>query len=331
MSSGGADAPATSHRPLLALVGPTASGKTDASIPIALGLGAEIVNVDPSLVYRGLDVWTGKPTPMQQAAVPHHLLDLVEPEGPFSVKVFQRALTAVLADLHRRGRPALLVGASGLYFRAAVDRLRFPPTEPGVRALLEAEAAALGPRALHERLRGLDPEAAARIGPGNVRRTVRALEVAAVTGRPFSSFARDWERYPREHVRAAGVMLDRAVLYRRIEARVEENFDALLEETRSLTARGHRRFLESSHLIGYAEAAAVLGGEVPREAAMRAVARRDKALARRQLAWLRRDPRVRWFAAGDTGAQGVAGEIVRYLRGDAPSPARAGSASTSEG
>jgi tRNA dimethylallyltransferase len=302
--------------PRLALVGPTASGKTEASIPIALALGAEIVNVDPSLVYRGMDAWTGKPTTEQRRAVPHHLVDLVEPERPFTVTVFQGLLERTLGEIEARGRRALLVGASGLYLRAALDRLRFPPADPGTRRLLETEARAIGPEALHARLVGMDPEAAARIEPRNARRTIRALEVAAVTGRPFSSFAGDWERFPEGHARIAAVWIERPTLYRRIEQRVDRGFDALLEETRRLMAAGHGAFLETAHVIGYAEAIAVLREEIGQEEARRRIARRDKALSRRQLAWLRRDPRVRWFEAGEEGALGVAARIVRYLRGD---------------
>ncbi len=304
----------------LALIGATASGKTEASIAIAGELGAEIVNIDAALLYRGMDLWTGKPTAEQRAAVPHHLLDLTDPEHAFGVATFQRLVAEALRGIERRGRPALMVGASGLYYRAAVDGLRFQATEPAVRSLLETEAGAVGPLALHARLASFDPEAASRIEPANVRRTVRALEVPAVTGRPFSSFAVDRDRFPVANVRVAGVRIQPAVLRARIRRRVEERFEGLLGETRALLAAGYGAFVGSGHLIGYAEAAAVLDGALSTEDAMTAIERRDRALARRQLAWFRRDPRVRWFEAGPEGALGQVGAIVRYLRAEPSDP-----------
>ncbi len=305
----------TGLRPL-ALVGPTASGKTEASIPLAIALGAEIVSFDPSLAYRGMNVWTGKPTPAQRAAVRHHLVDVTEPGAPVGVKAFQRLAADALEDIAARGVHALLVGASGLYFRALVDGLEFPATDPDTRRLLEAEALAVGAEPLHRRLAALDPRAAERIEPANARRTVRALEVAAVTGRPFSGFASDWDVYRPDAARVAGVDLDREALRRRIEARARDRFDELLEETARLRDAGHATFLRSGHLIGYAEAADVLDGTLGRDEAIGRIARRDRDLARRQIAWFRRDPRVRWFAAGDGGALEVLDQVLRYLRED---------------
>lgn len=305
--------PAPTPPPLLALIGPTASGKTEAAVTVAEGLGAEIVSVDPALVYRGMDVWTGKPTPEQRARVPHHLLDLTDPDGPFSVSEFQRLAAAAVTAIRSRGREVLLVGASGLYYRALVDGLSFPPTDAATRGLLEAEARILGPEALHRRLASFDPEAAGRMQPTNGRRAIRALEVAAVTGKRFSDFYRVWHSYPEGAVRVAGVAIPREILRRRIDERVELRFDALVEETRSLLSGGFGVFVASSHLIGYAEAAAFLRGELDRNAATASIARRDRALARRQLGWFRKDPRVRWFEAGEGGAPEIAGELASYL------------------
>ena len=180
--------------PLLALVGPTAAGKTEAGIAVAERLGAEIVSVDSMLVYRGMDVGTAKPTAEQRARVPHHLLDVAEPSEPFSVARYQELAREAVAGIRSRGRRVLLVGGSALYERAVVDDLGFPGTDPDTRRDLEAEAAVVGAAGLHERLAASDPAAAAKIEPGNVRRTVRALEVAELTGQPFSSFAGGWER-----------------------------------------------------------------------------------------------------------------------------------------
>jgi len=298
----------------IALVGPTASGKTEASIPLAEALGAEIVSFDPSLAYRGMDVWTGKPSAEQQARIRHHLIDLTGPGEPLGVKEFQRLARTAIADIEGRSRPSLLVGASGLYFRAIVDGLEFPATDPATRRLLEAEASTVGGPSLHRRLRAFDPAAAARIEPANARRTIRALEVAAVTGRPFSGFGTAWDRYEPAAVRVAGVAIDRAVLSRRIERRVADRFEPLLRETEELIAAGFGAFVRSSHLIGYAEAAACLDGSLSAGEAAETIVRRDRALARRQTAWFRRDPRVRWFPAGEDGAMTVLDEVVRYLR-----------------
>jgi tRNA dimethylallyltransferase len=263
-----------------------------------------------------MDVWTGKPTARQRALVPHHLLDLTDPGRPPGVKEFQALAASAVADIVGRDRRPLLVGASGLYFRAIVDGLEFPGTDPPTRRLLETEAVAVGAEPLHRRLAAFDPVAAARIEPSNARRTVRALEVAAVTGRPFSGFATAWATYEPRAVRAAGLAVERRALRRRIEARAAERFGALLEETAALIAAGFGDFVRSGHLIGYAEAAACLDGAIGRDEAVARIAKRDRGLARRQVAWFRRDPRVRWFEAGDGGALDVLDEVLRYLRRD---------------
>lgn len=301
-------------RPPLALVGPTASGKTAASIPVAEALGAEIISIDANQVYRGLDTRTGKPDPEQRRRVPHHLLDVVDPSGPIGVAAFQALATDAVARIREAGRAALLVGGSGLYYRAVVDGLRFPGTDPATRADLDAEGAAVGPEAMYRRLEALDPEAARRIDPRNVRRTIRALEVAALTGRPFSSFARDWDRFDPRAVVAAGIDLPRAVLHARIEHRAAAGLDALLEETRRLLERGFGPFLSSSHVMGYAEAVACLEGRIGADEAVARIVRRDKALARRQLSWFRRDPRIRWLPAREDAAEGLVEDLVAYFR-----------------
>jgi tRNA dimethylallyltransferase len=296
-------------------VGPTASGKTEAGLAIAERLRAEIVSVDSMLVYRGMDVGTAKPTRDERARVRHHLLDLTGAGRSFSVSEYRDAARSVLADLAARGRTPLLVGGSGLYFRAVVDGLEFPPTDPATREDLERQAEALGPDRLYERLAAFDPEAAAKIEPGNVRRTVRALEVAAVTGRPFSSFAEDWGRYDPNAVRAAGVDMDPAALRARIGSRIDAMLDGgLLDEMRSLVANGAGPSLTSSQAIGYAEIIEHLAGRMTLEEAAARTAARTRALARRQLAWFRRDPRIRWFRAGPDGAAGIVDELTEYLR-----------------
>jgi tRNA dimethylallyltransferase len=295
---------------MLALVGPTASGKSAAAIALAGSLDAEIVSVDSMLVYRGMDVGTAKPTPEQRARVPHHLLDLAEPSERFTVARFQSCARPVLA---RVARP-LLVGGSGLYFRAVVDELTFPPEDPVVRASLEAEADDLGADDLYRRLAATDPVAAARIEPGNVRRIIRALEVTAISGAPFSSFAAAWDRYDASRVRAAGIRIERDVLSRRIGERVLAMLErGWLDEVRGLMERGFGAWLTATQAIGYAEIADHLAGGMSLDEAAERTVRRTKELARRQEAWFRRDPRIRWFDAGSEGAAAVVDELRGYL------------------
>lgn len=300
----------------IAIVGPTASGKTEAALRIAEAFGAEILSIDSMVVYRGMDVGTAKPTSAQRARVPHHLLDLVEPSEPFSVATFQVAARAAAEDVRRRGLPPLLVGGSGLYFRAVVDDLALPGTEPAVRAELEEEAALVGPHPMHGRLTDLDPAAASKIEPDNVRRTVRALEVAAITGRAFSSFAGGWGVYPPGRVRAAGVRMPSETLARRIEARVRAMLDAgWLDEVGGLVERGSGGWLTATQAIGYAELARHLAGELELDEAVALTVRRTRELARRQLAWFRRDPRIRWFDVDEDGAAGAVDAMLEHLEG----------------
>jgi tRNA dimethylallyltransferase len=295
---------------LLALVGPTATGKTEAGLAIAESLGAEILSVDSMLVYCGMSVGTAKPTSDQRARVPHHLLDLAEPSERFTVARFQEEARLALATVER----PLLVGGSGLYFRAIVDDLEFPPEDRAIREELEREAVAVGPAPLHRRLIAMDPVAASRIDPGNVRRTVRALEVAAITGERFSDFAEPWIRYDAGRVRVAGIQIDREILGARIERRVQRMIDGgWRDEVRALVDRGYGAWLTSTQAIGYSEFALELDGRLSHDEAVARTVKRTKELARRQEAWFNRDPRVRWFATGSGGALDVADPIRLYL------------------
>jgi tRNA dimethylallyltransferase len=295
---------------LRALVGPTASGKTEAGIALASGLGAEVLSVDSMLVYRGLDIGTAKPRAEDLGGVPHHLMDLAEPSERFTVARFQAAAREVLATTST----PLLVGGSGLYFRAIVDDLRFPPEDPVVRAALQAEADELGADQLYRRLADTDPVAAERIEPGNVRRTIRALEVTAITGAPFSDFAAAWETYDPTRVRVAGVRLEHDTVDARVRARVAAMLEAgWLDEVLALVARGFGDWLTASQAIGYAELVAHLDGSLDLDEAMERTVKRTKELARRQAAWFRRDPRIRWFDAGRGGATEVVDEVRSYL------------------
>jgi tRNA dimethylallyltransferase len=300
--------------PPLAIVGPTASGKTLAAIAIAERLDAEIVSVDSMLVYRGMDVGTAKPPQAEMARVPHHLIDVAEPSEPFSVARYQALGNTALREIEAREHPILLAGGSGLYYRALVDDLEFPGTDAETRGLLELEAVAVGAGGMYDRLAELDPVGAAKIEPANVRRTIRALEVAAITGRRFSSFATAWERYPDVNVRAAGISMPRDVLDARARARVLAMLEAgVLDEVRGLLERGFGGWLTSSQAIGYAEFARHLQGRLSLEDAVEQTVRRTRTLARRQEAWFRRDPRIRWFEAGTGGAAEVVDAVCSYL------------------
>ena len=295
---------------MLALVGPTASGKSDAALAIAPRLGAEIVSVDSMLVYRGMDVGTAKPTAEQRAVVPHHLLDLAEPSERFTVARYQELARSALRSVAR----PLLVGGSGLYLRAVVDDLAFPPEDRVVRASLEAEADDLGADALYHRLAEMDPVAAARIEPGNVRRIIRALEVTAISGAPFSSFATTWDRYDADLLRAAGIRMDRDVQKIRIGERVLAMLrNGWLDEVQWLLDRGFGAWLTASKAIGYAELAEHLDGRLSLDEAAERTVKRTRELARRQMAWFRRDPRIRWFDVGRGGASEVADDVRAYL------------------
>jgi tRNA dimethylallyltransferase len=291
-------------------------GKSALALEVARPLDAEILSVDSMLLYRGMDIGTAKPTPRERAAVRHHLIDVADPSEAYTVARYQADARAALAAIAARGRRALLVGGSGLYLRAVVDDLRFPGTDPAVRLDLEVEGAIVGAPTLYRRLADLDPVAAGKIEPANLRRTVRALEVAAITGWPFSTFAAAWERYPFDAVRAAGVTMAPDALRDRIRRRVEAMLDAgWLPEVQGLMDRGFGGWLTSTQAIGYAELAAHLEGRTSLEEAVDATVRRTRNLARRQLAWFRRDPRIRWFHAGPEGAVGVAAEVRGYLEG----------------
>lgn len=295
---------------MTAIVGPTASGKTEVAIELAEELGMEILSVDSMLVYRGMDVGTAKPTPGQRARVRHHGLDLAQPQEAFSVARYQACALEAAEEVRSRGSRVLLAGGSGLYFRAVVDRLEFPGTDAGTRAQLEAEAAAIGAAHLHARLGQLDPTAAGKIEPANVRRTVRALEVAAVTGRPFSSYARAWEDYPAHRIRALGIDIAPESLASRIRGRVDRMLqEGFLDEVRGLVERGFGGWLTSTQAIGYAELARHLEGELSLDEAIAGTEKRTRALARRQIAWFRRDPRIRWVHAGPDGAHGALDQL----------------------
>lgn len=313
-SGGGSDRWAVPLRPrAVSIVGPTASGKTSLAIALAARLEAagqpcEIVNQDVYQMYRGMDIGTAKPSAEELAAVPHHLVDVVDPENAMTVARFQSLARACLADLDRRGVRPILVGGSGLYARAAVDDISFAGQAPAVRAELEDRAETEGPDALFRELRDRDPAAAAAMDPRNARRTIRALEVIAVTGKPYSATLPAY-RYVVPCVQI-GLDLARAELDSRID-----------ERTRRMRAAGFvaevarirpRLSATASRAIGYRQISDFLDGACTEDEAFELIARKTRRLARKQMGWFGRDPRIHWLPATAANLVDQAVDLVEF-------------------
>ncbi|MGA5412154.1 tRNA (adenosine(37)-N6)-dimethylallyltransferase MiaA [Streptomyces pseudogriseolus] len=284
------------HAPrVIAVVGPTAAGKSDLGVFLAQRLGGEVVNADSMQLYRGMDIGTAKLTPEERGGVPHHLLDVWDVTETASVAEYQRMARERIDALLAEGRWPVLVGGSGLYVRGAVDNLEFPGTDPKVRARLEEELVLRGPGALHARLAAADPDAAGAILPSNGRRIVRALEVIEITGRPFTANLPGHDSvYDTLQI---GVDVARPELDERIARRVDRMWEAgLVEEVRALEAQGLREGRTASRALGYQQVLAALAGACTEEEARAETVRATKRFARRQDSWFRRDPRVHWLS-----------------------------------
>ncbi len=270
---------------LIVITGPTAVGKTAYAIELAQRNGGEIVSADSRQIYRGLDIGTAKPTPQEQAAVRHHVIDVVNPDEPFTLAEYQAAAYAAIKDIFSRGKQPLLVGGTGLYIHAVVDGLRIPPVppDPALRRELEAQDGAM----LYARLRELDPPAAGRIDPRNVRRTIRALEVCLTTGRRFSELGQAQPLpYPVEIIM---LDMDRERLYARIDARVERMIEqGLVAEVERLAAQGYDWRLPSMSGLGYKQIGEYLRGEVSLEQAIANIKHATHRFVRHQYAWFRK-------------------------------------------
>jgi tRNA dimethylallyltransferase len=282
----------------LALVGPTASGKSALAHAVARELGdVELVSVDSMQVYRGMDVGTAKPTPLERAGLRYHLLDIADPAEEFTVSLYQGAAGEVLADIEARGRRALLVGGTGLYLRSVIDDLHLPGRYPEVRAELDAIDDDVE---LHRRLVRLDPVAAARMEPTNRRRVVRALEVCLGSGRPFSSSGPGLSAYGSSRFDLVALRWDRAVLDRRIAERYAAQLRAgFLDEVEALAARPAGLGRTARQALGYRELLDHLAGRCALDEAVDAAVRRTRRFARRQERWFRRDDRIRWLDVED--------------------------------
>jgi tRNA dimethylallyltransferase len=301
----------------LAILGPTASGKSAVAMALAIGergreLGVELVSIDAMQVYRGMDIGTAKPTAAEQSLVRHHLIDLVDATENFTVSRFQAEYRSVMADIESRGGTAILVGGTGLYLRAVVDDLEIPGQWPEVRAELENELETVGPEALHRRLQELDPAAATKMEPTNGRRIVRALEVCLGGGRTFSSYGPGVDVYPPSRVRQVALRWDREVLSRRIESRVLTMVEAgLLDEVTNLHATGLSP--TAAQALGYKEMIDHLEGRTSLDEAVATTILRTRQFAVRQERWFRRDPRIEWFTVEDDPVTEVAPRLAATL------------------
>ncbi|WP_262848755.1 tRNA (adenosine(37)-N6)-dimethylallyltransferase MiaA [Mumia quercus] len=281
--------------PVVAVVGPTAAGKSDLAVALAQRVGGEVVNVDAYQIYRGMDIGTAKLPEAERGGVPHHLLDVLDVTEAATVAEFQGWARAALEDVRARGAVPVLVGGSALYVRAVVDAFEFPGTDPAVRERLEAELRAQGPEEMHRRLAAVDPEAASSILVSNGRRIVRALEVVEITGRPFTATLPAHTAYY-DDVRLLGVDVPRDVLDERIALRVDRMWEAgLVDEVRGLVEHGLAQGRTASRALGYSQVLAYLDGMMSENEAREATIRGTRKFARRQDGWFRKDPRIVWL------------------------------------
>lgn len=292
----------------IAVVGPTASGKSALGIELALRLDGEVVNVDSMQLYRGMDIGTAKLTPEERQGIPHHQLDVLDVTETASVARYQQEAVADVEEIMSRGKTPILVGGSMLYVQSLVDDWQFPPTDPAVRARWEARLAEIGVTRLHEELRAQDPEAAAIIENNDPRRTVRALEVIELTGQPFKASQPPKDAPPRWGTTILGLRTTADWLNPRIELRTHLMFErGFLEEVEALV-KDHGLIAESTagRAIGYAQVLDALAGELTLDEAVERTVTGTRRYVRRQRAWFNRDHRIRWIdASGDTTARAL--------------------------
>ncbi len=296
---------------VIAVVGPTAVGKSDLAVALARTIGGEVINADSMQLYRGMDIGTAKLTEAERQGVPHHLLDIWPVTQRAAVAEYQRLARAVVDRLVAEGRPAILVGGSGLYVHATLDDFEFPGTDPELRAELEAQLAEVGPGAMHARLAVADPAAAAVILPSNGRRIVRALEVIELTGGRFTATLPGHRPYY-PHTLRLGLTADRTLLDERITRRVDVMWErGLIDEVRALEQVGLREGETASRALGYKQVLAFLAGEISEQDAREQTVKETKRFARRQESWFRRDPHVHWLDQAGERLFEAALELVR--------------------
>ncbi len=304
--------------PLIVIIGPTAVGKTAFSLRVAADFEGEIISADSRQIYRGLDIGTDKVGPEQRAAIPHHLIDVVDPDDVLTLADFQEQAHAAIADIHRRGRLPLLVGGTGQWVKAVVEGWGIPrvPPDPALRADLEAEADEKGADALHAQLAAVDPPAAAKLDPRNVRRVIRALEVYRKTGIPISQHQR--KNAPPYQILQIGLTRPREALYGRIDQRIEEMMAAgLLAEVERLAAAGYGWQLPAMSGLGYRQIGQYVRGEVSLEEAVALIKKETRRFVRQQYNWFRLDdPAIQWFdiSEGTTRAYEAVKEFLEGAR-----------------
>ncbi|UEJ83676.1 tRNA (adenosine(37)-N6)-dimethylallyltransferase MiaA [Brachybacterium halotolerans subsp. kimchii] len=304
------------HLPILAIVGATATGKSDLALDLAESLDGEIINADALQLYRGMDIGTAKVGAAERERVPHHLLDVLEVTQEASVSAYQREARAAITEIRARGHVPVVVGGSGLYVRALLDDIRFPPTDPEVRARLERRAESEGVASLRAELERTDPEAAAAIGAQDARRIVRALEVGEITGGSFRAYLPR-----REHLDPAtlqiGLHREREDLRARVAVRVDRMVEqGLLDEVRALRAQGLDEGATARRAIGYEQALAVLDDAMTCREAIDATVAGTRRLVRKQDTWFRRDERVAWLPASSDDLLARALDLVAAHRAE---------------
>lgn len=296
---------------LILIVGPTAVGKTELAIQLAERLNGEIVSADSRLFYRGMDIGTAKPTREEQARVPHHLIDIANPDEILSLAVFQQKAREAIADIHTRNKIPFLVGGTGQYIRAVTEGWSPPKVEPDerLRGELEKWKVERGEYWLYERLKDLDPLAAEKIDPRNYRRTIRALEVILTTGRRFSEQRGQVESPYR--LLTIGLTRPRVELYERVDQRIEMMFaQGFVEEVKGLLAKGYSPSLPTMSAIGYRECIRVVNGELEEDQAKAEIRRATRVFVRRQANWFKEsDPNIKWFRV----EEGVVEEMEAYI------------------
>ena len=303
--------------PLIAIIGPTAVGKTEISIHLAERLNGEIVSADSRLLYRGMDIGTAKPSPQDRTRIPHHLIDVTEPENPWSLGLYRRAAHEAIKAVHLRGRLPFLVGGTGQYVSAILEGWSPPPKsdDPKVRSELEAFASVHGSQALHERLTDVDPDTASRIDHRNIRRVIRALEIYQVTGLPPSQ--QRIVQPPPFCVLRVGLSLPRFELYARIDARIDAMLETgMIKEVEGLLARGLSPDLPAMTAIGYHQIADYLQGVISLDEAVLRMRRATRQFVRRQSNWFKPDdPHIHWFEARQGVEESIEGLIRDWLGG----------------
>ena len=299
---------------LIAIVGPTAAGKTEVSLKLAQQVNGEIINADSRQVYRHMDIGTAKPIAAERTQVPHHLFDFIDPDEDFSLALYQDKANEAIIDIHNRGKVPVLVGGSGQYVWAILEGWSVPevPPSPEIREELESRAKAEGGDVLYWDLQEVDPEAANQIDPRNIRRVIRALEVCRVTGKRFSELR--IKTPPDFNTQIVGITAQRDELYRRIDERVDRMIErGFVEEVRGLLARGFPLSLPSMSSLGYQEIGRYLNGELDLPEASQQIKYTTHRFARRQYTWFRlNDERIRWFDLNEASLSEVILEGICY-------------------